>query len=128
EGKVEEARRLGADEVIITRNSDDVASHAGSFDLIVNTVSAAQDLQSFLVLLRRDGTLVLVGAGSERHTSPDAFALLANRRSIAGSMIGGIAETQEMLDFCADNNITADIEQIGVSDVDTAYDRIVASD
>lgn len=128
ENKVEECKRLGADEVIISRNQDDLNRHAGSFDLIVNTVSAAQDLNMYLNLLRLDGTLVLVGAGTEQHTSPSAFTLLFNRRSIAGSMIGGIAETQEMLDFAAEHGIVADIEQIGVESVDKAYERIVASD
>lgn len=127
-GKVAEAHRLGADEVVISRDAEDMARHAGSFDLIVNTVSAAQDLQTFVVLLKRDAALVLVGAGPEKHTSPDAFALLASRRSIAGSSIGGIAETQEMLDFCAEHGITADIEMVPVQGVDAAYDRIVASD
>jgi uncharacterized zinc-type alcohol dehydrogenase-like protein len=127
-GKVEECKRLGADEVLVSSSADELAKHAGSFDLIINTVSASQDLQTFVVLLRRDATLVLVGAGTEKHTSPDAFAMLANRRSIAGSMIGGIAETQEMLDFCAERGITSDIEMIPVQKVDTAYDRIVASD
>jgi uncharacterized zinc-type alcohol dehydrogenase-like protein len=128
EGKVAEARRLGADDVVISRNNEEMARHAGSFDLIVNTVSASQDLQTYVQLLKRDATLVLVGAGTEKHVSPDAFALLMRRRRIAGSAIGGIAETQEMLDFCAERGITADIEQIPVQDVDSAYDRIVASD
>ena len=125
---MEECKRLGADEVIISDNADDMAKHARSFDLIINTVSASQDLQTFVVLLKRDATLVLVGAGTEKHIAPDAFALLMSRRSIAGSGIGGIAETQEMLDFCADRGITSDIELIPVQKVDTAYDRVVASD
>lgn len=128
EGKVAEAHRLGADEVIISRNEEDLANHARSFDLIVNTVSAAQELEVFVRLLKRDGTLVLVGAGTERHTSPDTFTMLMGRRSIAGSAIGGIEETQEMLDFCAKYGITADVEMIPVQGVDTAYERIVASD
>lgn len=127
-GKVAECHRLGADEVIISRDAADMASHRNSFDLIINTVSAGQDLQTFAALLRRDGTLVLVGAGTERHTAPDTFTLLMKRRSIAGSAIGGIAETQEMLDFCAEHSLTADIELVGVDQVDKAYDRVVASD
>ena len=127
-GKVEECKRLGADEVIISDNADDMAKHARSFDLIINTVSASQDLQTFVELLRRDATLVLVGAGTEKHIAPDAFALLGARRSVAGSGIGGIAETQEMLDFCAERGITSDIELIPVQKVDAAYDRVVASD
>ncbi len=126
--KVAEAHRLGADEVIISQNPEELAKHAGSFDLIINTVSAAQDLQTFVLLLKRDATLVLVGAGTEKHTSPDAFALLMGRRSVAGSAIGGIGETQEMLDFCAAHGITADIEMVPVQQVNSAYDRIVASD
>jgi len=127
-GKVEECRRLGADDVLIARDAGQLAAHANSFDLIINTVSASQDLDLFAKLLKRDGTLVLVGAGIEKHIAPDAFTLLMNRRSIAGSSIGGIAETQEMLDFCAEHGITSDIELIGVDQVDAAYDRIVASD
>ncbi len=128
QGKVEECRRLGANEVIVSRDTNELAKHVNSFDLIINTVSAAQDLQTFVVLLKRDATLVLVGAGPEKHTAPDAFSLLMKRRGIAGSGIGGIAETQEMLDFCAERGITSDIELIPVQNVDSAYDRIVASD
>ena len=128
EGKVAEARRLGADEVIISHDKNAVAKHANSFDLIINTVSAAQDLETYVQLLKRDATLVLVGAGTEKHTSPNAATLLSSRRSVAGSAIGGIAETQEMLDFCAERGITADIELVPVQTVDSAYDRIVASD
>lgn len=127
-GKVEEAKRLGADEVIISRDAEQMAAHVASFDLIINTVSAAQDLEMYTQLLKLDSTLVLVGAGTEKHTSPDAFTLLMKRRSIAGSAIGGIAETQEMLDFCAEHGITSDIELIPVEQVDVAYGRIVASD
>lgn len=128
ESKVEEAKRLGADEVIISRNREELKAHARSFDLIVNTVSASQDLTMFANLLRRDGTLVLVGAGTEKHSGPDVMPMLMARRSIAGSAIGGIAETQEMLDFCAEHGIISDIEMTGVEGVDNAYDRIVASD
>lgn len=128
EGKAAEARRLGAAEVIISHDNDAFTGHAGSFDLIINTVSAAQDLQMFVLLLKRDGTLVLLGAGTEAHTSPNPSTLIVGRRSIAGSMIGGVPETQEMLDFCAERDITADIEMISVQDVDSAYKRIVASD
>lgn len=126
--KAEECRRLGADEVLLSRDPDALAAHANSFDLIVNTVSAAQDLQAFVKLLRRDGALVLVGAGTEPHGPAQPMALISRRRSIAGSAIGGIAETQEMLDFCAEHGLTADIELIPVRDVDTAYERIVAGD
>lgn len=127
-GKAAEAHRLGADAVVVTRDPAQLAAHAASFDLIVNTVSAPQDLETYARLLRRDGTLVLVGAGPELHSAPHAMTLLMKRRSIAGSAIGGIAETQEMLDFCKAHGVTADIELIGVADVDTAYERIVAGD
>jgi len=126
--KAEECRRLGADEVLLSRDPDALAAHANSFDLIINTVSAAQDLQAFVKLLRRDGTLVLVGAGTEPHSPAQSISLISRRRSIAGSGIGGIAETQEMLDFCAERGLTADIELIPVRDVDSAYERIVTSD
>lgn len=128
ESKVAEAKRLGADEVIISRNPDELKAHARSFDLIVNTVSAAQDLDMYAALLARDGTLVLVGVGTEPHSGPAPINLIRGRKSLTGSAIGGIAETQEMLDFCASHGITADIEMTGVTGVDSAYDRIVASD
>lgn len=127
-GKADECFRLGADEVIVSRDPAQLKKHRNSFDLIINTVSASQNLDMFASLLRRDGTLVLVGAGTEAHTAPGAITLLQKRRSVAGSAIGGIAETQEMLDFCAEHAITSDIEVIPVEKVDSAYDRIVASD
>lgn len=127
-GKVDEVKRLGADEAIISSDAAAMAQHAGSFDLIINTVSAGQDLNVHTSMLKRDGTLVLLGASTEQHTAPGAFNLLFRRRSIAGSMIGGIAETQEMLDFCAEHGVTSDIEMIGVEGVEQAYHRIEASD
>ena len=127
-GKAAEARRLGADDVILSREPGAAASHIGSFDLIINTVSAAQDLDAMMQLVNRDGTLVLVGAGPEAHVYPKTFGLLMRRRSLAGSFIGGIAETQEMLDFSAEHGIVSDIELIGVDGVDAAYDRVVAGD
>lgn len=126
--KAVEVARLGAHDVIISRNPEEMSAHAGSFDLIINTVSASQDLEIYLRLLKLDATLVLVGAGTEKNASANAFTLLVKRRSIAGSAIGGIRETQEMLDFCAEHNVTADIEMVSVEQVATAYDRIVASD
>ena len=109
-----DGKRLGADEVVISKNADEMAKHARSFDLIVNTVAASHDLDPFISLLKRDGTLVLVGAPEHPHPSPTVFNLLFGRRSLAGSGIGGIAETQEMLDFCAEKNIVSDIELIPV--------------
>lgn len=126
--KVDEAHRLGADEVLISTDHDALKAHAGRFDLIINTVSAGQDLAMFVNLLKRDGTLVLLGAGTGAHAWPQAMNLWMRRRAISGSMIGGIAETQEMLDFCAAKNIVADIEMISVENIERAYDRIVASD
>ena len=101
--------------------------HTGSFDFILDTVSAHHDINAYLNLLRRDGNMVLVGA-PEEHLGVLAFSLLAGRRSLSGSIIGGIAETQEMLDFCADKGIVADIEMIAAQDIDQAYDRMVRSD
>ncbi|MEA3003868.1 MAG: alcohol dehydrogenase, partial [Sphingomonadales bacterium] len=110
ESKREDAKALGADEVIVSRSAEEMAAHEGSFDLILNTVAASHDLDAFTRLLKRDGTLVLVGVPEHPHPAPDVSALIFKRRAIAGSLIGGIAETQEMLDFCADNGIVADIE------------------
>jgi uncharacterized zinc-type alcohol dehydrogenase-like protein len=126
--KVEDAKKLGADEVVISSNATEMAKHARSFDLIVNTVAAPHDLDAFLVLLKRDATMTLIGAPATPHPSPNAFNLILARRSLAGSVIGGIAETQEMLDFCAKHNITADIEQIAMADINNAYERMLKGD
>ncbi len=126
--KVEDARKLGAHEVVVSRDPEAMAAHANSFDFILNTVAVAHDLNAFLVLLRRDGTMTLVGAPEHPHPSPDIFNLLLNRRAIAGSPIGGMVETQEMLDFCAERGITADIEMIRMQDIETAYARMTKSD
>ena len=103
-------------------------AHAGSFHFILDTVAAPHDLDPFLGMLKRDGSLVLVGAPSSPHPSPGVFNLIFKRRSLAGSLIGGIAETQEMLDFCAEHGLAAEIELIGGEDINDAYDRVVASD
>ena len=105
-----------------------MARHAGSFHLILNTVAAPHNLDAFLVLLRRDGAMVLVGAPGEPHPSPTVFNLIMGRRTLAGSLIGGIAETQEMLDFCGQHNITADVEVIPIQKVNEAYERLLKSD
>lgn len=128
ESKRQDARDLGADEVVISRNKDEMKAHVGSFDFILNTVAASHNLDAFTHLLKRDGTLTLVGAPEHEHPSPDVMALIFKRRAIAGSLIGGIKETQEMLDFCAEKNIVADIEMIKIQDIDAAYDRMVKSD
>jgi uncharacterized zinc-type alcohol dehydrogenase-like protein len=128
ESKRQAALDLGADEVVISRDADAMAQHARSFDLIVNTVAASHDLDAFIALLKRDGTMTLVGAPDHPHPSPSVFPLIMNRRSIAGSIIGGIAETQEMLDFCAEHGITSDVEMIAMQDIDAAFDRMLKSD
>ncbi|RQH08913.1 NAD(P)-dependent alcohol dehydrogenase [Paraburkholderia dinghuensis] len=126
--KIGDGKRLGADEVVISKDPEQMNAHANSFDLIVNTVAATHDLNPFLGLLRRDGTMVLVGAPEHDHPSPQVFNLIFKRRRLAGSLIGGIAETQEMLDFCGQHGITSDIEMIKMQDINTAYERMLKSD
>ena len=127
-GKAEDARRLGADEVILSRGTDAMKPHRGRFDLILDTVAAPHDLDAYLALLKRDGTLCLVGVPDQPHPSPSAFNLVARRRQLAGSMIGGIEETQEMLDFCAERGIVADVEVIPIQQINQAYERMLRSD
>ncbi|CAI1918583.1 MULTISPECIES: NAD(P)-dependent alcohol dehydrogenase [Serratia] len=128
ESKVEDAKRLGAHEVVISRAPEQMAQHTNSFDFILNTVAAQHDLNPFLNLLRRDGTLTLVGAPEHDHPSPQVFNLIMKRRRLAGSLIGGIAETQEMLDFCGQHGITSDIELIPMQQINQAYERMLKSD
>jgi uncharacterized zinc-type alcohol dehydrogenase-like protein len=128
DGKIRDAKALGADEVVISRDKGQMQAHAGTFDMILDTVAASHDLDAFSALLKRDGTLVLVGVPEHPHPSPDIGNLIFKRRSIAGSLIGGIAETQEMLDFCAKHGIVADIEMIAAQDIDKAYERMLRSD
>jgi uncharacterized zinc-type alcohol dehydrogenase-like protein len=125
--KVEDAKRLGADEVVISTDRAQMKAHAGSFHFILDCVSADHDLNAYLALLKRDGTLCLVGA-PEKPMAVGAFGLLAGRHSLSGSGIGGIPETQEMLDFCAEHNITADVEIIAMKDINAAYERMLKSD
>lgn len=125
--KAADAGRLGADDVVITRNAAEMQKHAGSFDFILDTVSAAHDVNALLDLLKHDGTLTLVGA-PESPLPVSAFGLLFGRRRIAGSLIGGLRETQEMLDFCGEHGITADVELIPVAKVNEAYERLLAGD
>ncbi|MES1245908.1 MAG: NAD(P)-dependent alcohol dehydrogenase [Acidobacteriota bacterium] len=127
-GKAEDARRLGADEVVISKDAGEMAKHANSFHFILNTVSAPHSLDAFLVLLKRDGVMTLVGAPGEPHPSPNISTLIGGRRSLAGSLIGGIRETQEMLDFCADNGIVSDVELIPIQQINEAYERMLRSD
>ena len=126
--KRDDAKRLGAKDLIVSRDADAMAEHANSFDFILNTVAAAHDLDPFLRLLKRDGTMTLVGVPETPHPSPSVGDLVFKRRAIAGSLIGGIAETQEMLDFCAEHGLTADVEMIDMAEINTAYDRMVKSD
>ncbi len=128
ESKRRDALELGADDVVVSRDADAMADHAGSFDFILDTVAASHDLDAFTALLKRDGTLCLVGVPEHPHPSPSVGVLIFGRRSIAGSLIGGIAETQEMLDFCAEHGIVADIEMIRIDEIEEAYDRMQKSD
>ncbi|SKB14061.1 putative oxidoreductase, Zn-dependent and NAD(P)-binding [Planktothrix sp. PCC 11201] len=125
--KKEDALRLGADEVVMSRNADEMQKHAGSFDFILDTVSADHDINAYLNLLTRDGNITLVGAPPKPFDIA-AFSLIMGRRSLSGSNIGGIAETQEMLDFCGQHNITADVEVIPIQKVNEAYERLLKSD
>ncbi len=126
--KKQEALDLGADEVVLSRDKAEMAAHVRSFDLILNTVAASHNLDAFTKLLKRDGTMVLVGVPEEPHPSPAVGILVMGRKAIAGSVIGGIAETQEMLDFCAEHGITSDVEMIRMQEIDAAYDRMLKSD
>lgn len=127
-GKVADGKRLGADEVCISRDPEQMAAHANTFDFILNTVAAPHNLDDYLQLLKRDGTMTLVGAPAEPHPSPTVFNLIFKRRQLAGSLIGGIRETQEMLDFCAQHKIVSDIEMIPMDYINTAYERMLKSD
>lgn len=126
-GKKDDALGLGADEVVISRNANEMRKHAGTFDFILDAVSADHDINAYINLLARDGNLTLVGA-PEKPLAVGAFCLLMRRRSLSGSLIGGIAETQEMLDFCGEHNITADVEVIPIQKVNEAYERLLKSD
>ncbi len=128
ENKRQAALDLGADEVVVSRNAAEMKAHASSFDLILNTVAASHSLDAYTALLKRDGTLVLVGVPEHPHPTPNIGNLIFRRRAIAGSMIGGIAETQEMLDFCAEKDIVSDIEMIPVQKINDAYERMLKGD
>jgi uncharacterized zinc-type alcohol dehydrogenase-like protein len=126
--KVEDARRLGAAEVVISTDEAAMAAHQNSFDFILNTVAAQHDLDPFIALLKRDCTMTLVGAPERPHPGPNVFGLIFKRRRLGGSLIGGIRETQEMLDFCAKHGIVADIEMIAMKEINTAYERMLKRD
>ena len=126
-GKKEDALRLGAHEVIISTNAEEMKQHAGTFDFILDTIAADHDINAYLNMLGRDGNITLVGA-PDKPLAVSAFALLLGRRSLSGSIIGGIAETQEMIDFCAEHTITADVEVIPIQRINEAYERLLRSD
>jgi uncharacterized zinc-type alcohol dehydrogenase-like protein len=125
--KVEDGKRLGAHEVVISKNADEMKKHATSFDFILDCVSAEHDINAYLQLLKLDGTLCLVGA-PEKPLPVAAFNMLLPGKQFAGSGIGGIAETQEMLDFCAERGIGSDVEVISIQKINEAYDRLVKGD
>lgn len=127
-GKIADGKRLGADTVCVSADPAQMAAQANQFDLILNTVAAPHNLDAYLNLLKRDGTMVLVGAPAESHPAPNVFNLILKRRQLAGSLIGGIRETQEMLDFCAQHGIVSDIETIPMDYINTAYERMLKGD
>jgi uncharacterized zinc-type alcohol dehydrogenase-like protein len=126
--KADDARALGADRVVISKDADQMEGAANGLDLIIDSVAAPHDLDAYLATLDRGGALVLLGVPPEPHPSPGVFSFIRGRRSLSGSLIGGIAETQEMLDFCAEHGVTADVEMISMDQIDAAYDRMDAGD
>lgn len=127
-GKIEDAKRLGANDVVISKNPDEMKKYLNRLDFILDTVSVSHNLDPFLELLKREGTLCLVGAPPSPHPSPNITELIFKRRKIGGSLIGGIKETQEMLEFCAKNGITSDVEVIPIQQINEAYERMLKSD
>lgn len=125
--KKEDAHRVGAHEVVVSRNPEEMQAHAGTFDFILDTVSAPHDLNVYLNLLHPEGNLTLVGASADK-IDVSAYSLIFGGRSLSGSLIGGIAETQEMLDFCGQHNITSDVEVIGIQEINDAYVRLEKGD
>jgi uncharacterized zinc-type alcohol dehydrogenase-like protein len=125
--KIEDAKRLGAAEVVISKDPAQMAAHSSSFDFILDCVSADHDINAYLQLLKLDATMVLVGV-PEEPLKVGAFPLIFKRRNLAGSLIGGIAETQEMLDFCGEHGIGADVEVIKMADINDAFERMLRSD
>jgi uncharacterized zinc-type alcohol dehydrogenase-like protein len=125
--KRDSALALGADEVVVSRNANEMAKHAGSFDFILDAVAADHDINAYIGMLRRDGNLTMVGA-PEKPLPVSVFGLIFGRRSLSGSPIGSLGETQEMLDFCGDHNIVSDVEVIPIQKVDEAYERLLKSD
>jgi uncharacterized zinc-type alcohol dehydrogenase-like protein len=127
-GKLDDAKRLGAKDVVISKDAEAMAKEANTFDFIIDTVAAPHDLDPYLNMLKRDGVMCLVGAPSSPHPSPGVFNLIMKRRQLVGSLIGGIPETQEMLDFCAKHGIASHIEMIPIQDINEAYERMLKSD
>ncbi len=127
ESKRDDALRLGADEVVLSRDANQMAAHAGSFDFILDAVAAEHDINAYIHMLRRDGNITMVGA-PDKPLPVNVFGLLFGRKSFSGSLIGGLAETQEMLDFCGDHNITSDVEIIPIQKLNEAYERMLRSD
>jgi uncharacterized zinc-type alcohol dehydrogenase-like protein len=127
ESKVADALRLGADELVLSKDAEAMAKHAGTFDFILDCVSADHDINAYVHLLTRDGNMTLVGA-PEKPMSLSSFGLIFGRKSVSGSLIGGLKETQEMLDFCGEHGITSDVEVIGIQQVNEAYERLLKSD
>ncbi len=125
--KKDDALRLGADEVVLSRNADEMEKHAGSFDFILDAVAADHEINAYINMLRRDGNLTMVGAPGNP-LPVGVFGLIMGRRSLSGSPIGGLPETQEMLDFCGEQNITSDVEVIPIQKVNEAYERLLKSD
>jgi uncharacterized zinc-type alcohol dehydrogenase-like protein len=127
-GKAEDAKALGADHVVISKDAEQMKAAAGTLDLIIDSVAAPHDLDPYLAALGREGSLVLLGVPPDSHPSPNVGNFIRGRRSLSGSLIGGLAETQEMLDFCAEHGVTADVEMIRMDQIDEAYDRMESSD
>lgn len=127
-GKITDAKRLGADDVVISKKPEEMQKYINSLDFILNTVAASHNLDAYTELLKRDGTMCLVGLPDHPHPSPNVGNLIFKRRQLAGSLIGGIRETQEMLDFCAKHNIVSDIELIPIQKINEAYERMLKSD
>lgn len=126
--KIADGKRLGADDVVVSKDDVQMAKHVRSFDLIVNTIAASHNLDAYTNLLKRDGTMCLVGAPEHAHPSPSVMSLIFGRRSIAGSLIGGLRETQEMLNFCGEKNIVSDVEIIPIQQINEAYERMLKGD
>src|SRR5688500_2080126 len=126
--KGQDAKRLGADEVVVSRDKDAMTAHAGSFDFLLNTVPVGHDVNPYLALLKRDATMVLVGALTALEPAPMGVNFMFGRKRMSGSAIGGMAETQEMMDFCAEHGIVSDVEMVPIQDVNQAYERLLKND